>query len=117
MPQLAPVDEITAVENRQTWKIFKRGIHQVIVLAHPTDGGIRIKTWQNRVTKCSGHGLLLSVEHNGDTVADQYAVLAGNQAVLKVMAATESGESWTLAFSPLILTVCKGWIQMAFGFS
>jgi len=31
------VDEITAVENRQTWKILKRGIHQVIVLAHPTD--------------------------------------------------------------------------------
>ena len=43
--------------------------------------------------------------------------LAGNQAVLKVMAATESGESWTLAFPSLILTVCKGWLQMAFGFS
>jgi hypothetical protein len=62
MSQLAPVDEVTAVENRQTWKILKRGVHQVIVLAHPADGGVRIKAWQNRVTKCSGHGLLLSVE-------------------------------------------------------
>ena len=56
MSQLAPVDEVTAVENRQTWKIFKRGVHQVIVLAHPTDGWVRIKAWQNRVTKCSGKG-------------------------------------------------------------
>jgi hypothetical protein len=70
MPQLAPVDEITTVENRQTWKIFKRGSHQVIVLAHPTNGWVRIKAWQNRVMKCAGHGLLLSVEHIGDTVAD-----------------------------------------------
>jgi hypothetical protein len=63
MPQLAPVDKVTAVENRQTRKIFKRGIYQVIVLAHPTDRGVRIKAWQNRVTKCSGHGLPLSAEY------------------------------------------------------
>jgi hypothetical protein len=37
MADLVPVDEIAAVENGQTWKIFKRGVHQVIVLAHPTD--------------------------------------------------------------------------------
>lgn len=43
--------------------------------------------------------------------------LASNQAVLKLMAATESGGSWILAFPSLILTVCKGWLQMAFGFS
>jgi hypothetical protein len=43
MPQLAPMDEITAVENWQTWKILKRGIHQVIVLVHPTYRGVRIK--------------------------------------------------------------------------
>jgi hypothetical protein len=63
MTQLPPVDKVTAVENRQTWKIFKCGVHQVIVLVHPTDGGIRIKTWQNGITKRSGHGLLLSVEN------------------------------------------------------
>jgi hypothetical protein len=62
MSQLAPVDEVTAVENRQTWKIFECGVHQVIVLAHPTDGGVRIKAWQNGITKRSGHGLLLSAE-------------------------------------------------------
>src|SRR5215216_6134857 len=62
MSLLAPVDEVTAVENRQTWKIFKRGVHQVIILVHPADGGVRIKAWQNRVTKCSGHGLRLSTK-------------------------------------------------------
>jgi hypothetical protein len=56
MSQLAPVDEVSAVENRQTWKIFKRGVHQVILLTHPTDRWVRIEAWQNRVTKCSGHG-------------------------------------------------------------
>jgi hypothetical protein len=60
MPQLAPVDEVTAVENRQAWKIFKGGVDQVIVPAHPADGGIGIEARQNRVTKCFGHGLLLS---------------------------------------------------------
>jgi hypothetical protein len=63
MAQLTPVDEVTAVENRQTWKIFKRGVYQVIILAHPADGWVGIKTWQNRVTKCSGHGLLLSTKN------------------------------------------------------
>jgi hypothetical protein len=48
------------VENRQTWKIFKCGVHQVIVFAHPADRRIGIKAWQNRVSKCPRHGLLLS---------------------------------------------------------
>jgi len=51
------------------------------------------------------------------TTNDSDNHFAGNQAVLKVMAAIESGGSWTLAFSSLILTVCIGWLQMAFGFS
>jgi hypothetical protein len=51
------------------------------------------------------------------TINDSDNHLAGNQVVLKVMAATESGESCTLAFPLLILTVCKGWLQMVFGFS
>ena len=34
--------------------------------------------------------------------------LTGSQAVLKVIAATESGGSWAFAFPSLILTVCKG---------
>jgi hypothetical protein len=34
--------------------------------------------------------------------------LTSNQAVLKVMATTESGGSWPFAFPSLILTVCKG---------
>jgi hypothetical protein len=57
------VDEVAAVENRQAWKIFKRGIYQIIILPHPTDGRVRIKAWQNRVTKCSGHALVLSAEN------------------------------------------------------
>lgn len=40
-----------------------------------------------------------------------------NQAVPKVMAAIESGGSRTLAFPSLILIVCNGWLQIAFGFS
>jgi hypothetical protein len=64
MSQLAPVDKVTAVENRQAWKIFKRGVDQVIVLAHPADGRVGIKAWQNRVTKRSWHGLLLSAAEN-----------------------------------------------------
>jgi hypothetical protein len=63
MPYLAPVDEVSAVENRQTWKIFKGGIDQVIILAYATDGWVRIKARQNRVTKRSTHGLLLSAEN------------------------------------------------------
>lgn len=51
------------------------------------------------------------------TTNDSNNHFAGDQAVLKVMAAIESGGSWTLAFSSLILTVCNGWLQMAFGFS
>jgi hypothetical protein len=51
------------------------------------------------------------------TINDSDNHLAGNQVILKVMAATESGDSCTLAFPSLILTVCKGWLQMAFGFS
>jgi hypothetical protein len=63
MSQLPPVDKVTAVKNGQTREILKRGVHQVIVLTHPTDGGVRIKAWQNGITKRSRHGLLLSVEN------------------------------------------------------
>jgi hypothetical protein len=71
MSQLAPVDEVTAVEDRQAWKIFKRGVHQVIILAHPADGWVGIKAWQNRVTKCSGHELRLSVKTCSEAKSEQ----------------------------------------------
>jgi hypothetical protein len=51
------------------------------------------------------------------TTNDSDNHLAGNQAVLKVMAETDSGGSWTLAFPSLILTARRGWLQMTFGFS
>ena len=49
--------QVTAAENWKAGEILKRGVDKVIILAHPTDRGVKIKATQARVIKCSGHGL------------------------------------------------------------
>ena len=46
---LFPMDQIPAVKNRNSRKIGKCGIYQIIVLPHPADGRIGIKSRKNRV--------------------------------------------------------------------
>src|SRR5436853_4259270 len=49
MTNLSPVDQIAAVENGNTWKIFKATGDQVVVLSNPADTGVRIETWKHGI--------------------------------------------------------------------
>ena len=56
---LFPMDEITAVKDRQSRKIGKCGVHQIIISPHRTDGRVRVKARHNRVLSNRCHFILL----------------------------------------------------------
>ena len=49
VPDLVPVHQVLAVENRHTGEIGKRGKDKITVFPYPANGRIWVKTRQNRI--------------------------------------------------------------------
>ncbi|MNC50885.1 hypothetical protein D3C75_1001520 [compost metagenome] len=57
MAELPPMHQVLAVEDRHTREIFEGGDHQIIVIAYPANGRVRVEAGNNRVTKSRHIGL------------------------------------------------------------
>src|SRR5438477_8272590 len=49
MTNLSPVDQITAMKNRNARKILKAAGHQIVILPDAADTGIGVETWNYRI--------------------------------------------------------------------
>ena len=49
--QLLPVEQITAVPQGHPGEELKGAVHQVVVLAHPADTGVGVKTGEDGIFK------------------------------------------------------------------
>jgi hypothetical protein len=49
MPDLPPIDQIGAVENRNAGKIFEAAVDEIIIAPDPADAGIGMETGDNGI--------------------------------------------------------------------
>src|SRR5258708_888609 len=49
MTNLSPLDQIMAMKDGNARKILKAAGHQIVILSHTADTGIRVETWKHRI--------------------------------------------------------------------
>src|SRR2546428_7706449 len=66
MPDLAPVHEVAAVEERHAGEILERAGHEEVVLPDAADARVRVEAGNDRIRK--RHGLLCRLALGGSRV-------------------------------------------------
>ena len=64
MTDLIPVDQVAAVKDRQSRKIFKGRGDQIIIFANPANGRIGVTTREDRIVKGFFHSKELSLDRS-----------------------------------------------------